>query len=175
MIDLKNSIAIIFAWEHAPAIPSTVTWIRENVPSVYMHYKEPYITSRNTAIRDIAIPQLGKAEWAIFVDNDVTITHPGIEKWLEVEGDIVACEWGTSQSWAKDKTAFHQTLWRAKIDVLEKIPAPWFQWVYSEDGCEVLYPCDCEYFRLKALESGAIIRHGGRCSHKRSRSALKSS
>jgi hypothetical protein len=175
MIDLSNSMAVVFACKNHPARRTTIDWLREHVPKVYLHWKEPAVAARNTAIRDLVLPEVGTRDWCLFVDNDVTITHPGVERWLEVPGDVVACRWGGPNTWHSDPTAFHQTLWRARPEVFARIEPPWFFWEYTDDGCDVKYPCDCEYFRQKALAAEVEIRHGGRCSHQQSRSWCSSS
>jgi hypothetical protein len=36
------------------------------------------------------------------------------------------------------------------IEVFRTLPPPWFQFVYSDDGCEMLQ-CECQFFRDRVL------------------------
>jgi len=147
--------------------PSSQHWLRENFPTdnLFGICKAPYLAARNSAIRDVVLPRAEEFGWAMFIDNDVTITHPGLENFLAVEADVVSCTCKMRQAdaWATPD-AFHTPFWRCRVEVLEEIPAPWFEYPYSPDGCDVL-GCDCMQFARKAKAAGFSIAHAGHCGH----------
>jgi len=150
-----------------PLKNSAQRWLHENFREdrIFGVCKSPYLAARNSAIRDAVLPLVGQVEWAVFIDNDVTITHPGLKHFLTAEGDVVACQckMRTPDAWnAPD--AFHTPFWRCRVEVFEKIPAPWFEYPYSPDGCDVL-GCDCQEFARKVLKAGFSITHAGHCGH----------
>ena len=150
-----------------PPKPSTQQWLRQNfaADSLFGICKSPYLAARNSAVRDIVLPRVNDFEWAMFIDNDVTITHPGVEHFLAAGADVVSCTCKMRQrnAWATPDS-FHTPFWRCRVEVLGTIPAPWFEYPYSPDGCEVL-GCDCMHFRRKVLKAGFSIAHAGHCGH----------
>jgi hypothetical protein len=122
---------------------------------------------RNRAVRDVVLPKAAElgAEWALFIDNDVTITHPGVETFLALDGDLVSCHcrMRTPAAWSAENS-FHTTFWFARIEIFRALPPPWFRFVYSDDGCEMLQ-CECQFFRDRVLASGFSVQSGGWCGH----------
>ena len=59
---------------------------------------------------------------------------------------------------------FHTTFWFARIEVFRAVPPPWFRFVYSDDGCEMLQ-CECQFFRDRAVAAGFKVCSGGWCGH----------
>jgi len=159
---------IVVAFEYGAGVrDSTHQWITktfpaENIRSVRL---SPLIVARNRAIRDMVLPVADKFSTALFIDNDVTITHPGLENWLALEGDVVSCECAMRHpnAWAP-LDAFHNPLWRCSMQVLQAIQPPWFHWIYADDGCGIV-GCDCRYFALKVIAAGFSVCHGGHCGH----------
>ena len=159
--DLSNAVA--FAFEYGGELPSTSRdWLIAHVGEPRGLVKSPFLAARNTAVREAI--KLG-CEYAIFIDHDVTVTEPGVWRWLETEGDVVACECALpGNAWVTDH-AFHTPLWRCRLDVLRAIEPPWFEHIYTDDGCDML-GCECLYFRRKAEALGFHVTHGGWCSHR---------
>jgi len=170
MFGFNNAIVVGNEFRH-PLRPSAQKWLAERVlPGRYFGLswdESDIIAFRNRAIRDVALPKAAElgAEWALFVDNDVTITHPGVENFLAVTGDVVSCRcrMRTNAPWAR-VDSFHTTFWFARVAVFRAIPPPWFQFVYSPDGCEML-ACECQFFRDRAVAAGFKVCSGGWCGH----------
>ena len=170
MFDFSKAIVIGNEFRH-PLRESARKWLAERVPPgryFGISWDETdIITFRNRAIRDVALPKAAelRAEWALFIDNDVTVTHPGVEKFLAIDGDVVSCRcrMRTNAPWAR-VDSFHTTFWFARLEVFRALPPPWFQFVYSPDGCE-LFRCECQFFRDRATTAGFSVRHGGWCGH----------
>ena len=126
------------------------------------------VAARNAIIRDVALPlikELPGIEWCWFVDNDVTLNHPGLDNWLKVPGDVVSCNCfhRNENAWATED-AFHTHFWRCRPEVLLQIAPPWFDTNVSPDGCDQ-YGCECITFALRAQRAGFTVRHGGWCGH----------
>ena len=161
--------------ESGPVPPTTMDWFVANFPlERRFQFKRDLrlIPARNTIIRDVMLPALASmkddanpVEWCWFIDNDVTLTHPGLERWLAVQGDIVSCDCHMAEAGAwEGEEAFHTPLWRCRPEVLYMLQPPWFMYPLSEDGCDVL-TCECAYFSVKARAAGFTVRHGGYCGH----------
>ena len=156
--------------------PTTCGWLCENFPEdsrIAFKKEVPMLMGRNSMIRDAAIPRYEELkangrniEWLWFIDNDVTITHPGLERWMETPGDVVSCQ-GRMESgdiaWSTE-SAFHNHFWRCRPEVLYEITPPWFELIVSKDGCDV-YSCECQFFAIRAQEAGFEVRYGGSCGH----------
>jgi hypothetical protein len=170
MFDFSKAIVIGNEFRH-PLRPSAQKWLADHVlPGRYFGIswdRCDIITFRNRAIRDVALPKAAElgAELVLFIDNDVTITHPGVEHFLATEGDVVACRCRlySATPWAR-RDSFHTPFWFARIDVFRVLPPPWFQFVHSADGCE-LVRCECQFFRDRAVAAGFTVRSGGWCGH----------
>ena len=127
MFDFSRAIVIGNEFRH-PLRQSAEKWLGERVlPGRYFGIswdESDLITFRNRAIRDGALPKAAEfgAEWALFIDNDVTITHPGFEHFLATEGDVVSCRcrMRTSVPWACIDS-FHTTFWFARIKVFREL------------------------------------------------------
>lgn len=149
--------------------PAALSWVKATFPpeNVFSVNIGPYLCARNAAIRDCVLPVAADrgAEWLLSVDNDVTITHPGVENFLQAAGDVVACEcpMPSPHTWS-DPGAFHTPLWRCRIEVLKTVEPPWFDFVYSPDNCQLLM-CDCQFFAAKARAAGFSVAHAGHCEH----------
>lgn len=125
----------------------------------------PYIVARNQAVRDIILPRANRYEWVLMVNNDITPTE-GTAKFLDLEGDLLSCDCSfpkTPNAW-KAPEAFHLALSCIRMEVFRAIPPPWFHYIYSDDGCDVI-GCDCNYFTAKAKALGFTTAHGGTCRH----------
>jgi len=154
-----------------PLLKPTADWLTANFPSdnIIGINHGPLVCARNTAIRDLvirdAVTMGRKFDWFFSVDNDVTITVPGITHFLKVQADVVSCDcqMRNSRAWEESRS-FHTPMWFCRTKVLEAIEPPWFDFVYSPDMCEVR-ACECLYFRDKAIEAGFSVAHGGHCGH----------
>ncbi|MEI8371331.1 MAG: hypothetical protein WCJ35_00700 [Planctomycetota bacterium] len=80
-------------------------------------------------------------------------------------GDLVSCHcrMRTPAAWSGENS-FHTTFWFARIEIFRMLPPPWFRFVYSDDGCEMLQ-CECQFFRDRALAAGFSVQSGGWCGH----------
>jgi hypothetical protein len=150
-------------------MPSSLQWIKATFPpeNVFSVNIEPYLCARNRAIRDCVLPVAAERgfEWLLSIDNDVTITHPGVEMFLRAQGDVVACRCPMPKPHAwEDPGAFHTPLWRCRVSMLRAIQPPWFDFVYSEDNCRLL-TCDCQYFAAKCRAAGFSVGHAGHSGH----------
>jgi hypothetical protein len=154
-----------------PLPPSTEQWIIDNFAFGLrkMTAKQvPLHAARNSMIRDVMLPLLDQnadLDWCCFLDNDVTITHPGIERFLAIDGDVVSCEceMPTPNAWAEEES-YHDHFWKCRPAVLRAIRPPWFDLNLSADGCDLL-GCDCMTFAAKVRAAGFTIKHGGYCGH----------
>ena len=154
-----------------PLFRSTGKWIAANFPeeNFLAINKGPYLVARNSAIRDLIIGNKvtnGRTfDWFLSIDNDVTITTPGMENFLKVQADVVSCDCRMRNPHAWDKPqSFHTPMWFCRTEVLRATQPPWFNYNYSPDFCELL-SCDCTYFRNKVIEAGFSVAHGGHCGH----------
>ena len=172
---IENAIIVVNVFS-GPMPCASQEWIAANFPEgrrFATAKRAPLHAGRNSMIRDVMLPALTEnrgVEWCWFMDNDVTITHPGLEHWLDVEGDVVSCRCAMpgGRAW-ETVDAFHDHFWRCRPAVLRAIPAPWFDLNLSADGCDLL-GCDCLTFAAKARAAGFVIRHGGHCEHAAARS-----
>ena len=94
--------------------------------------------------------QLG-AEEALFIDKDLTITHPDVENFSAIDGDVVYCRCRicTAALWAR-VDSFHTTFWFAGIKVFRTSSPPCFQLVHTPNCCE-LVKCECRFFRDQTM------------------------
>jgi len=124
----------------------------------------PYIVARNRAVRDIILPRADQYEWVLMVNNDITPTE-STAKFLNLDADILSCDCSLRAPGAWDSPdAFHLALSCVRMRVFVEMERPWFKWVYSADGCDVI-GCDCNYFAAKAHALGYTTAHGGHCKH----------
>lgn len=166
---ITNAVAIVNIF--SGPMPNTAQhWLATNFPEgrAFLSSKDvPLAAARNTMVRDaIGLLKDEAVEWAWFLDNDVTLTYPGIERFQEVPGDVVSCDCAmpTGAGAWEAEDAFHDHFWRCSRKVLLTIPLPWFRDNLSDDGCDLI-GCDCSTFRQKALDFGFRVRHGGWCGH----------
>jgi len=166
MIDLTKTIVVCNEYKH-PVRKSVVDWLKDNINEDNINRIDwnflDIPTYRNRVIRDIVIPS--ELEWALFIDNDVTITHPGMENFLAINADVASarCRMRRDLIWIRPD-AFHCTLWYARTEVFRKLTPPWFKFTYSEDGCEMT-GCECQYFRDRVVAAGYTVVNGGWCGH----------
>lgn len=151
----------------APLLIPTRLWIERTFPkeNIFNVCGSPLICARNRTIRDFVLPKADAYEWYLSIDNDITITHPGVYRFLSLKADVISCNCRIAggQGW-DDPRAFHTGFWCCRIAVLKAIKPPWFLYPYSDDGCELL-GCSCSYFRDKVLAAGFSVKHGGHCGH----------
>jgi len=170
MFDFSKAIVIGNEFRH-PLRDSAQEWLSQHVlPGRYFGIDwdtADLMAFRNRAVRDVVLPKAAElgAEWALFIDNDVTITHPGVETFLALDGDLVSCHcrMRTPAAWSAENS-FHTTFWFARIEIFRTLPPPWFRFVYSDDGCEMLQ-CECQFFRDRVLAAGFSVQSGGWCGH----------
>ncbi len=161
---------LVVCFEHGHAITQTArAWLSQRfaatIADAVCIAESPYICARNLAVRDVVLPRAGQFDFALFIDNDVTPTHPGTDAFLRLDADVAACECRMPLPGAWDRPdAFHTPLWWCRMEVLRRIEAPWFLFAYGPDGCS-LRECDCRYFARKVLAAGFSIAHGGHCGH----------
>lgn len=168
-MDLSRAILVANLYRH-PLNHTTAAWVNATF-TPERQYGLPWdrldlIAFRNRAVRDVVLVQPAEIEWAVFVDNDVTITHPGVDEFLKLTADVASCRCpmppGT-EAW-RTANAFHTTFWFARIEVFRAMAPPWFEFRYSVDGCEML-ACECQVFAEKVRAAGFTVAHGGRCGH----------
>jgi hypothetical protein len=118
--------------------------------------------------RQLAAALDSPADYFLFCEKDMKPDIRDSALFLDLAGDIVACEYETEcshdRSWG-EVTSFHTGLWRTSRAVLEKIEKPYFLPCYNEDATDLL-TCTCGRFRDQALKAGFSIRHGGWAHHK---------
>ena len=167
-MDLQKSILIANLYQHG-LNATTTAWIRRNIPEgryFGVEWHHDLISYRNRVVRDIVLQQPQDIEWALFVDNDVTITHPGVEAFLALPSDVGSCDClmpPGCDPWQKPGS-FHTTFWFARIEVFRRLSPPWFTFGYSADGCE-MRACECQGFAERAVAAGFTVQHGGHCGH----------
>jgi len=148
----------LIEWFHFIGIPRT--HLRTN-PGRHRDVCAGY----NRGIKYVALKTTAKQ--FIFADNDMRPNPKQTASFLEVDADVVACEYQTEfpcgESWPVS-ISFHTGLWRCHRTVLETIKPPWFWWDWTDDGCEV-QDCPCQTFANKVLEAGFTVRHGGWAKH----------
>ena len=175
-VDPKRTLIVCFEYggienghyRWLPVLSSVQQWVSKQFATrnVVHVNSAPLICARNRAIRDVVLPRVDDFEWLISIDNDVTITHPGVEMFMAVEADVVSCRCRVQgkHAWAAP-TSFHNPFWRCRMEVFRRLAPPWFRLRYSPDMCEVT-ACECQYFRDKCLAARFTVAHGGRCGHK---------
>ena len=168
MIENAIVIANVFG---GPLPPTTQNWLAENFPvgrALHFCKQVPQNIARNSMIRDVALPFIAreKLDWIWFIDHDVTLTHPGLDRWLSIEGDVVSCDCAmrTGEAAWGAEDAFHDHFWRCRPEVLLALDPPWFCDNVSSDGCDLL-GCECGPFAARVRAAGFTIRHGGYCGH----------
>jgi hypothetical protein len=172
---VERSIIVVNVFS-GPVPPSTADWIMESFPEgrrLVTKKDVPLHAGRNSMIRDAMFPAVAQypdTEWCFFLDNDVTITYPGIDRFLAIDADVASCEcpMETKNAWA-DEDSFHDHFWKCRPAVLRAIQPPWFNLNLSADGCDLM-GCDCLTFSAKVRTAGFTIRHGGYCGHGNKRS-----
>ena len=168
MIDLSRAILVANLYRHG-LNSSCRTWAQQFCPGRDFGVRGErmdLLSYRNRVVRDIVLKQPSEIEWAVFLDNDVTITCPGVDRFLVLDADVASCEFSVSpqvEPWARPDS-FHTTFWFARIEVFRRIPPPWFAFGYSADGCD-MEKCECMVFAEKVLAAGFSIAHGGHCGH----------
>jgi hypothetical protein len=139
-----------------------------DVPGTHPNYRRvalsPLIVARNRAVRDFVLPVANRYEWVMMINRDITPTVSS-DALLDMPGDLkcVECQTPNPNCW-KEADAWHNHFSMVRMEVFRKMQPPWFQYVYSADGCDLLN-CDCGYFAEKAKALGFTIAHGGYCSH----------
>lgn len=176
LIDPKRTIVLCYQyggfdgtgqkrWRHMKV--SMCDWLLKTFPheNIYGINIHPYLPARNRPIRDLVVPNLDRFDYLLSVDHDITISHPGLERFLTTKGDVVACRHKKDNSHAwKKPGSFHAGFWRARTKIFRFLKAPWFLPIFSEDGCNYL-GCDCEYFAARVRAVGFSVSSGGRCGH----------
>jgi len=167
---LSFNKCLLVANDYSGPMPKSVDdWVERAGFNQYAkcHFKAPLPVARNRAVRDVVYPWLERtpdAEWVFFIDNDVEIVEEGLGEFLSLDSDIVACECPMpDQAWGRPDL-MHNAFWRIKAEAVGRVPLPWFEFITSPDGCEVI-GCDCLYFSNKARNEGLSIIHGGWCEH----------
>jgi hypothetical protein len=169
---------LIVGFEYPGPLKSTVwPWLERHgllepilldVPGTFPNYRRvamaPLIVARNRAVRDFILPVKDKYEWVMMINRDITptvssdalLTMQADLKCIECATPVPTC-WQAADSW-------HNHFSLIRMEVFAKMPPPWFQYIYSDDGCDLL-DCDCGYFATKAKALGFTVAHGGYCSH----------
>jgi len=164
MVELSRTLAI--RNEYLGQTKQSVTEWLDCVQWIGTRWDEAdMIAYRNRVIRDVVLPKLADFEWFMFIDSDVTITEPGMTRFLALNTDVgsCVCRMRDMKCWASP-TAFHDPLFYVRSDVFRAVHAPWFKLKYSPDYCDIL-ECPCQWFRKKVLDAGFSISHGGSCGH----------
>lgn len=155
--------------------PLSADWICHTFPDENIHgiNHHPYLCARNRAIRDVLLPVIDQFDWILSIDADVTVTSPGVERFLAIDADLVSCEcrMANGEAWTSP-AAFHTPFWFARTKIFRVVQPPWFAYLYTPDGCELLH-CDCSHFAEKCRAAGFSVAHGGHCGHDCARSNQK--
>ncbi len=144
----------ILAWTHRHGIPdANIRW-----------YNKRFITAAtNTAIRDIALPS--KAKRFLFLDADIRPDRR-TDPVLTTPGDVVGCMFPVpDMSIWRDPDVVHGGLMRVDRPVMEKMKAPWFARVFTDDGCDVKL-CPCQWFSDQARAAGFSVTRAGWADHR---------
>lgn len=131
-------------------------------------FSRNYEDAYNGLIIDHALHKRNRwAEQFIVADCDLRPNDKQTSHFLELPGDIRCVEYSTevgpAMSWGLE-TSFHTGIWWTTRPVLEAIRPPWFRFQKSANGCRT-EGCICQSFRMKALDAGYTIRHGGHAGH----------
>ena len=121
----------------------------------------------------VAAAMASTAEYFLFAENDIRPNVRDSALFLDLDGDVVACEYDCygPDAWG-GVDAFHSGLWRTSRATIERIQASiagqpsqaLFLPPYNADGTKLLR-CYCSRFRLLALGAGLSVRHGGHAHH----------
>lgn len=130
------------------------------------NHKCSLLEARNRTIKNLVKPMIGKFDWFVFIDDDITLRNILTDLFFEeVETDIVGCNHpiASPTAWLYPDQ-FHMGLVRIRSHVFEAIDPPWFEFVYNEDNTNMVL-CDCGYFRKKVLDAGFTISRQGYADH----------
>jgi len=75
--------------------------------------------------------------------------------------DRATAGWRTPTAWIL-ANSFHTTFWFAPVEIFRNCQPPWFRFVYSDDGREMLQ-CECQFFRDRVVGAGFSVQSGGWC------------
>lgn len=168
--NVDNTRVIMFAWPNGRITVELAEWIFSRYPRAKNNDNigvlgiQGIVQARNTAIRDYVLKSDERYRWFLFADADVR-PHGRTADVFNLSTDIRCCRVPTRNpnAWTK-QDSFHDQFWLARREVFEQIPAPWFEFPYTADGC-ALKGCLCSSFRQKALAAGFTISHGGYAEH----------
>lgn len=124
------------------------------------------LEARNRTIKDMVMAIIGKFDWFVFIDSDITLRRGLTEPFFdEVEADVVGCNHPISSptAWIYPDQ-FHMGIVRFKGQVFSSIDPPWFEFKYNEDNTRMIL-CDCSYLRQKVLDAGFTITRQGYADH----------
>ena len=171
MVNLDRALVVGFCYRHS-LMASAMDWVEKHFTKERQFLESwdelDIVCARNAAIDDYVLPAAAKdktLEWAILIDNDVTISHPGIENFLRLDGDLIACECKCRNSGAWESlSAFHLNLAAVRIEVFRRVSPPWFLIEYDEKAKRIV-TCECRHFARRAVAAGFKVVHGGYCGH----------
>lgn len=170
---VTNTRIIVFGWPDRRLPIELAEWL-------YVRYRDPrtgfhrdnlgvlaiqgLVQARNRAIRDYVLSAPEHYRWFLFVDRDVRPSAASDEM-FGLTTDVRCCRVTTRnpQAW-RENSMFHDPFWLARREVFEQTAAPWFQFPYTADGCD-LAGCLCSSFRKQVLAAGFSISHGGFADH----------
>jgi len=169
--NIENAAAFVNCFPRGHCDPTIPVWLIQAGLSAkrFMTYSKreyPIETCYNLAIKAaIENPVLKDVGWFIFSDNDMILGEE-LQPWFSAEGDVVGVTYDMgdlNRTWGRSDS-FHSGLWRARRDVLERVHAPWFDTVLTDDGCDI-DKCCCEYFARKVRAYGYTITRAGWAGH----------
>jgi len=168
--DPEKTIAVILAYPNNLVTLDLIEWLhavgipRERVRTHTGMFRD-ICCAYNYGIKHVALKT--NAEQFIFADNDIRPNPRQTAPFLEIDADVVGCEYegefSHETTWGP-ASSMHCALWRCHRSVLERIKPPWFAWDYTDDGCNIR-GCICSAFSMKVLNAGFTVAHGGWAKH----------
>jgi len=162
--DPKQTKAAVLTWPNDMLHTRLASWLYLHVPydNIMSLCLRDVVRARNVLVAKHLLTLPKQYTEFLFCDNDV-VPGQNTAPFLEADADIVACQVGAPQAWALPH-GFHMGLVRIARHVFERIPPPWFQFDYSNDGMR-LERCECMHFATLAREAGFTVVRAGWAGH----------
>lgn len=165
-MNAKRTKVIVSTYPNFSCNVFLYAWLDQHFDMHHVHFTntKDLIVARNLAIRDEVKPVLDQFDDFVFVDSDIQ-PRGAADPFLEADGDCVGCRYPTGQESAwSNPSVFHHGLVKIKHYVFRELTPPWYQFVYSSDGCAKV-KCECNFLADKIQAAGFEIKQAGYAEH----------
>lgn len=171
LIDPAKTLVLVLTYPHGMVPVELVSWLNQRFPwenFIGINKQDsPLIVTRNWCVQNVILanPQY---DHVLLLDNDVRPDWQA-DAMFQTPADIVACRWDHDNHWHADPQAIHLSMCLVKRELFERVGAPWFDFVLSDDRLTI-ENCECGYFKKKAHAAGFSTANAGWCNHTSARS-----